>query len=482
MKDPVQLFIDQRGQDLRALLTESGRVLASVIVPGPLDGAGVLQELIAVLEAKVGRKPEQAHLLIADDQVKFSTFCLQRMPLADVEMIVQRSIATATGEKEPIFCLTPLDPQQDKDVFLAEQIPRETITRLIRLFAAVHLRLASVSSALQANLVSFLPHRAGILQAQVIFDINPESVTAIFISPTEILHHETATILENDRETTHSGEADSARTIKRKIFTILNVIHGLYSQYMMTHPQSPVEKVWLCGPGAETAGLVDSLVDAMDLEVAPLDLLAGEIEKSQAFTPLAGLIHAHNQKGYINFISGEIANSSRAASLTRRTLFGGLIVLLLAAVAMTAYLEIQRLEKSLATERSELQTLQAAAAIDQARVVNLHFLKEISNNSPPLYEIFREVAERLPGEIELDGINFLHGGEDATLEFLAVTRHRTPWKNERIFTSLMAALGGVQHLECSHNPDIAMLDVGDEKLIKIKISCRISSPQGGTKR
>lgn len=482
MKDPVQLFIDQRGTILRALLTESGRVLARAIVPGPLDNVSALQDLVAELTSKSGRKPELAHLLIAGEQVKFSTYHLQEMPLADVEKIVQRSLTTATGEKDPIFRLTPLATHQEKEVYLAEQIPRVTVTRLTQLFADAKLRLVSISTTLQANLVSFAPHRDSILQAQAIFDISPESVTAIFISPTEILHQETVAIQENERESDHGDDPDSARAVKRRLFAILNVIHGLYSQHMMANPLSPVEKVWLCGPGAEIVGLEDSLIDAMDLEVAPLDLLAGQIEESRAFTPLAGLIHACQQRGYVNFISGEINKSSVASNRTRKLLLGGVVLLALVAVAITASLQLRKLEKRLAAERAELQVLQTAAAVDQGRAASLRYLQQLNAHVPPLYNIIKEVADGLPVEIQLDAFTLLQGDEAANVEILAVTSHRTPWENERIFTSLMTALGGVQRLACQQNPDIAMLLVGKEKLIKLKVQCQILFPQGEQRR
>ena len=478
MKESVQLFVDQRGQTLRALITEGERVLAAAVLPGPLNSASTLQELVAVLFAKVGRKPDLAHLLIAADQVKLSTYRLQEMPLADGAKIIQRSIMTATGEREPIFRMTRLAPQQDKDVFLAEQIPRATVAHLQQLFAQAHIRLASISTTLQANIAAFAPFRDGILQAHAIFDVSPEAVTATFLSPTEILHHETLAIRDSDRDPEVDDDAGSERVLKRRLFAVLNVIHGLYSQYMLANPLSPVEKVWLCGPGAEIAGLEESLVDAMDIEVASLDLLAGKIEESRSFSPLAGLIGASSQKDYVNFLPAQATKSTQDRRRLLALFAAGLVALLCIAVVGKASYEVFRWERSLARERSEIKRLQAAAAAEQGRVASLRYLKQLGVATPPLSVIFSEIAFRLPREVQLDGINLLQGDEVGTLEVLAVTQHKTPWHNERIFTSLMASLYGVPHLQCSQNPDIAMLRLGKEKLIKLKVSCRLIPPEG----
>jgi len=474
MKDSVKLFIDQRGLDLRALITEGDQILATAVLPGPL-GSGSLQELVAALVASSGRKPEHAHLLISNEQVKFSTYRLQEMPLADIEKIVQRSMTTATSEKEPIFRLTPLAPQQDKDVYLAEQIPREALDRLRQLFTDARLPLTFVSTGLQANLAAFAPQRENIIQAQAIFDISQDAVAAIFISPTDILHQEIQLIPETEQGT---GDADDAgRGLKRRLFAILNVIHGLYSQYMLTNPLAPVEKVWLCGPGAEIAGLDASLVDAMDVEVAAFDLLAGRVEASRSFTPLAGLVGAKNP---VNFISAAPGKSLPLNSKTFMQVAGSLVALLCLVVVGSSFLTVSRLKKQLATTQSELQPLQVAAIADQGRAASLRFLQKLDQTAPPLQAIFKEIADRLPREIQLDGINLRQSDEAGTLEVLAVTRHKTPWENERIFTALMTALDGVDNLECKQNPDIAMLRVGEEKMIKIKVTCQTTSVKGGS--
>ncbi len=477
MKETTHLFIDLRGRDLRALVTEGKRVLAASATPGPLDDERTLQDLIATLVAKAGHKPERAHLVLGNDQVSFNTYRLQEMPLADVEMIIQRSITTATGEREPIFRLTPLSPQQDKEAFLAEQVSRETVAGYRQLFEKAGVRLETISTGLQANLAAFAAHRDDILQAQAIFDISSEAITAIFLSPTELLHYETLAIQEVEREDDSSDAAERSRAIKRRLFAILNVIHGIYSQYMLANPHSAIEKVWLCGPESGIEGLEESLVEAMDVEAAAFDLLAGQLDDSRPYTPLFGLAEARGQAGFVNFIPAETRKPTRAVSRTRALAAGAVVVLLLAAVVVTSQLEIRRMEQRLKSETAELQFLQATAAAERDRAASLRFLKQLDDTTPALYAMLGEVADRLPVEVQLDGINYRQEDDSGVLELLAVTRHETPWKNERIFTALMASLDESPTLECKQDPEIAMLRVGEEKLIKIKVSCRTRTPE-----
>ncbi len=478
MKDQAQLFIDQRGSELRALISEGGEIYAESILPGPLEGGNTLKHLIADLTAKSGRKPLQTHLLIATEQVKLSSYHLQEMPINDVKKIIERGISSTTGEKDPIFRLTPLAPQQDKDVYLAEQIPRGTIIRLLQQFKEAGIKLASISTGLQATLAAFESHRNDILQAQVILDISSEAITATFVSSTELLHLETQAIQDPNREIEESEDVDRTRELKRQLFAILNVIHTLYSQYMRANPLFPVEKVWICGPGSDIEGLEDSLIDAMDIEVARLDLLAEQIPASHAFTPLAGMISAEQQGNIVNFIPVEISDPVRISSKTKAMISGAAVILAIVAIGLFTQFDIWGVKKQLKKEQTELQFLQAQATANKSRINSLLFLKQLKETPPPLYAIFGEIADDLPRGIELDALLFQQEEEVETLEILAVIKHETARKNEQIFTTLMSTLGDSKYLVCNQEPDISIFNVREKKLVKIKVKCQLTPHNG----
>jgi hypothetical protein len=481
MKDQAQLYIDQRGSELRALVSEGGQVLADITLQASLDLEETIKDLVTTLTAKSGRKPLQAHLLIADDQVKLSTYQLQEMPIRDVELIIQRGISSATAEKNPIFRLSSLAPQQDKNVYLAEQIPRATITRILQQFKDAGIKLASISTGLQATLASFAPYRDNILQAQAIFDISSDSISATFLSPTDILHLETQLFQDSAVDKDPDKEADYDREIKRRLFAILNVIHGIYSQYMNAHSLYPVEKVWLCGPGSALAGLDESLTDAMDIEVAQLDLLAGKIDNSRPFTPLAGFISAQQQGEQINFIPTEISNPVRFSSKAKAMAVGGFVVLLLFIVAFATQIDIRSVQKQLKKEQSELQYMQAKATAQRSRANSLRFLDQLKLSTPPLYAIFGEIADNFPREIQLDTLDFKHKDQSGSLEIEAVIPYKTPWENDKIFTSLIDSLDDSRYLICKQDPDISIFQENKKKLIKVKVKCQIGSPDGMNK-
>ncbi len=477
MKDQAKIFIDQRGTGLRALVSEGGRIYAQSTLAGPLESGTALKELTADLAARTGQEPLQAHLLIASEQVKLSTYHLQEMPINDVEKIIARAIASTTAEKDPIFRLTLLAPQQDKNVYLAEQIPRATISHLLQQFKDAGLRLTSISTALQATLSAFMPYRDAIIQAQVIFDISRETVTATFLSSTELLHFETVTIQDSGRELEEEGEADSGRELKRQLFAILNLIHGLYSQYMRMNPLFPVEKVWLCGPGSDLAGLEESLIDAMDIEVVSLDLLAGQISESRPYTPLSGLITALRQNTLVNFIPAEISNPVWISTGAKVMAAGAFIVLLLITAGLVTQFGIWDLKKQLKKSESELQFLQVQAAANQNRLNSLKFLKQLDQPGPAFYTIFGEMADQLPREVQLDSLKFRQGEESGALEIVAVIKHETPWKNEQIFTSLMSTLDNSDYLNCNKEPNLSILQANEKRLIRITVNCQTGSAQ-----
>jgi Tfp pilus assembly protein PilN len=481
MKDQAQLYIDQRGTELRALVFEEGQIFADITLQSTSVNEETIKNLITTLSAKSGRKPAEAHLLIANDLVKTSTYQLQEMPINDVELIIQRGISSTTGEKDPIFRLTSLAPQQEKDVYLAEQISRGVITRLLQQFNDARIPLASISTGLQATLAAFAPYRDNILQAQVIFDISTDSISATFLSPTGVLHLETQTLQTSGPDKDPDDGTDDDREIRRRLFAILNVIHSLYSQYMNVHSLYPVEKVWLCGPGSNLAGLVESLIDAMDIEVAPLDLLDGQIENSRPFTPLAGLISAQQQGTLVNFIPTEISNPVRFSSKAKAMALGGFVILLLFIAALFSQFEIRDLQKQLKKEQAELQFLQAKTMAEKSRANSLRFLDRLKQSAPPLYTIFGEIADNLPREVQLDALDFTQEEESGSLELDAVIPHKTPWENDKIFTSLIASLDNSQYMTCKQDPEISTFKDNEKRLIKVKVRCQIDSSTGKNK-
>lgn len=472
----TNLFIDLRGRCIRALVAKGEQLLCARTFSRTLESPEDLRELLADVAALAGRTPDHAHLIVPGDEVQISLYKLQAMPLEDAAKIVQRGIASATGLKEPNFRLTLLAPHQDKEVYLAEHVSKVTVLRYLRLFADAKVPLKSITTGLQADLAAFSGIRDEILQAQAVFDIDSDSISALFLSPTEVLHYETVAIPEM---TVEGGEeeADGTRSLRRKLFAILNIIHGIYSQYMQANPHYPVEKVWLCGLDGGIEGLAGSLKEAMDVEVVLSDLLDGQTEGSHPFAALAGLARTQKRDAALNFIPDEILRPLRLKPRTLALAGGTLLAVLFLAVGLGFQSRIAGLERMLRSEKVELDQLKAAAAASRGLKDDLLFLKGVQEKRVPFYTIFGEIADRLPDEILLDALSFRQGEKEGILELVAVTPYETRVGKERVFTAFMEVLDTSATLHRYQEPTIAMESLGEKKLIKIKVTCQVT-PSG----
>jgi Tfp pilus assembly protein PilN len=472
----TNLFIDLRGRCIRTLVTKGEQILLARTFSRTLESAEDLRELLAEVAALAGRTPDHAHLIVPGDEVHVSLYKLQAMPLEDAAKIVQRGIASATGLKEPNFRLTLMAPHQDKEVYLAEHVSKVTVLRYLRLFADAKIPLKSITTGLQADLAAFSGIRDEILQAHAVFDIDSDSISALFFSPTEILHYETVAIPEMNEEA-GEDEVDGNRRLRRKLFAILNIIHGIYSQYMQANPHYPVEKVWLCGLDGGIEGLAGSLKEAMDVEVVLSDLLDGQTEGSHPFAALAGLAGSRGRGAALNFIPDEILRPLRLKPRTLALAGGALLAVLFLAVGLGFQSRIAGLEKMVRSEMVELDQLKAAAAASRGLKDDLLFLKGVQEERIPFYTIFGEIADRLPDEILLDALSFRQGETGGVLELVAVTPYNTGHGKERVFSAFMEMLDTSATLHRYQEPTIAMVSLGEKKLIKIKVACQVT-PSG----
>ncbi|ALC15269.1 Tfp pilus assembly protein PilN [Desulfuromonas soudanensis] len=476
----TNLFIDLRGRCIRTLVSKGEQILCARTFSRTLESAGDLKELLAEVAALAGQNPDHAHLIVPGDEVNISLYKLQAMPLEDAAKIVQRGIASATGLKDPNFRLTPMAPHQDKEVYLAEHVSRVTVLRYLRLFADAKIPLKSITTGLQGDLAAFSGIRDEILQAHAVFDIDSDSISALFLSPTEILHYETVAIPEINEEGGEE-EVDGNRRLRRKLFAILNIIHGIYSQYIPAHPHYPVEKVWLCGLDGGIEGLAGSLKDAMDVEVVLSDLLSGQPEGSHPYAALAGLARTQGRGAPLNFIPGEILRPLRLKPRTLALAGGALLALLFLAVGLGFQSRIADLEKMVRSEKVELDQLKSAATASRALKDDLLFLKGVQEKRIPFYTILGELADRLPDKILLDALSFRQGEAEGVLELLAVTPYNTGDGKERVFTAFMEVLDTSATLHRYQEPTLAMENLGEKKLIKIKVACQVT-PSGESTR
>lgn len=473
------LFLDLSGRNPRVLFTERNRLVAVRTIDDQDDGPGALPALLGGLANLSTRRIDRAHLIVPDREVAVSLHKLPEMPPADAVKVIRRRLETPGDNGDPLLRLTALETRQNQQTYLAEQFSRQALASYLESFGQARIRLRTITTPLQALLAALAPLRQGHAQPQALFNIDGDAVTALFFSPTEILHYSRIVIPTEADETTIS--VDSGRGQKRKLFTVLNLLHGSYSQYQLDNPRSNMAKVWLCGAEAGIDGLAQSLADAMDVEVAPLNLLPAPVDNGQAFTPLAGLMRVHGDSKRSNFIPDEAARPAWLQPRRIRLAAGAAFAILAAALIVTTESRIIRLKHALQHAGQTLESLEAAAPGADALARRLDFLKHLEASRPPFYDILRELAEQLPDEVLLDRIRYRQSSSGGTLELVIVTADAPAANNEAVFSAITGTLDRSHFLFDYADPVIAAVDDGESRLIQVSVVCTVP-PSGGIRR
>lgn len=474
------LFLDLSGKQPRALLAEGDRVIAAHTLAGlspPRPEA--VGEVLAQVAGRAGVRIDRAHLIVPDRDVATSTYKLQEMPLADAEKIILRRLGAASGVEEPLFRLTALEMTHHQQSYLAEQLDRQTVTSYLKGFTEARIRLKTITTPLQATLAALAPLRQEMLQPQAVFNIDGEAVTALFLSSAEILHYSRTPIPASEEEAAAPG--DAGRLLKRKLFGILNLLHGIYSQYMLDNPRFHMGKVWLCGAEAGIDGLPQSLADAMDIEVALLSPLPEPAENSQAFAALAGLLHDHDSPERVNFIPDDVFKPMRLQPRLAKLAAGALYATVAVILVVTSEGRVAALKSELRHAGQQLKALEASAPGTEALAKNLDVLKQLDSGRIPFHELLRDLAEHLPDEVLLDGIRYLKGADRGTLELVMVTADSPEGNKEAVFSAITGALDRSPYLAGYADPVIAMIREGETRLIQVTIVCTLP-PAGGDRR
>ncbi len=472
------LFLDLSGSGVRVLVVEGQRTVDVRTLEESGKGADGIKALLAQTFAATGQDIDRAHLILPDADVSITPRKLQKMPLADAKKVLLRQ-DSAPGAAGASLQLTEIAGPQHQLHCLVESVSKETIASYRKAFAEEGVRLDTATSSLQSLLAAFAAVQKEIEHVEVIFNLSDSSVTALFLSGTEILSYERLELPEPERETT--DESDPIRALKRRQFAVLTPLHSLYSHFMIENPELRVDKIWLCGPCFGVEGVAESLSEATDVTVALADHVADFDEGSCAFTALAGLMQVKDDPTRVNFIPAEMLKTFKVRPQVIMTVVSVALLFAIVILVVTMEKRVRRVQGELKKAQLELAALEVASLETKQLASSLSFLNNIEKNRAPFYKIFREIAETLPDELDLKDLLYQHDEEKNTLELIVIAEYGTIEESSDLFTDLTKVLDRSYYLSSYSDPVIKMLMSGDLKLIQISITCALS-PAGGSDR
>lgn len=484
----ADLFIDIRDRYIRAIATESGVVrfqkaypLEAVETKGH-NGQdeqttgydrlleGELADILARIRVDAGISLDQAHLVLPSADVQFSTHVLPRMPQPDALKLLSRKTAAKPDDDNPQINLAPMAVEQNNQTWLAEYVTTDTLKAYKKEFSAARLKLKTVTTALDATLHAVGPIRDSIFNAHAVFEINTHSISAYYISSSCLLYHDT---LELNETVDYKDGLDAERNLKRRMFTILDLLYRINSQYLSANPMTPLQKVWLCGTDTSIPELVSALQDAMDVETSMLAASQTDDQVSEnPFIVLRGVQKAYQNGVLVNFMNPELL---RRFPLRKKS---GMLVYIATALLATFFVitteyHHSRLKKQTADEKKALAALKASQAASVSFAKNLDLLRKLSGDQVMFYPIFRELASNLPDGVFLDSFNFSSKDNLDTIEISASFPQTSDLGTQKTITRLMEAMNQSPYLKHYRNPSVVSSSRDQKKSMTVKFTCEV---------
>lgn len=477
----ADLFLDIRDRLIRAIVSDSGevhfqrsytlkspersnRTQDEQPIDGPALSDGELADIISTIRTDAGISLDQAHLILPSADVQYDTHRLPRLPQQEAHKLLTRKTIEKTGDEALQISLTPMALEQNSQEWLTEYVPTETLRAYKKEFAAARLKLKTVSSTLDSTLHAIAHVRESIFNAHAIFEINSTTIEAYYVSASSLLLHETLQISDDEDSKSNQG---AERAQKKRMFTILNLLYRVNSQYLATHPMTPLQKVWLCGADTAVAELSAALQDAMDVETG---LLA--VEEDGAFVVLKGFLKAYQDNLVVNFMHPDLL---RRFPLRKK--YGMLIyiatALLAAFMIITTEYRQNRLKKQGAEEKKTLAALKLAQGTSASFAKNLDLLRKLSGSQVMFYPIFKELAMNLPDGVYLDSFNYSSKDNHDTLDISATFFHASDLGTQKTLTRIMEVMDQSPYLKHHREPSVIASTKGLKKAMTVKFTCEV---------
>ncbi|MBC8018056.1 MAG: hypothetical protein H7X83_06010 [Verrucomicrobia bacterium] len=484
----AELFLDIRDRHIRAIASEGEIVRFQKAYPlkaaeakvhnvqdrqstahaGLLEGE--LADILSRIRSDAGVSLDHAHLILPSAEVRFTTHVLPRMPQQEALKLLTRKTVAEPGGESPQINLAPMAIEQNNQTWLAEYVTTDTLKAYKKEFSASRLKLKTVTTALDATLHAVASIRESIFNAHAIFEVNTHSIEAYYISASCLLFHET---LETNESSDFIDGLDAERNQKRRMYTILDLLYRINSQYLSSNPMNPLQKAWLCGTDASIPELVTALQDALGVETALLTSGQTDDQVTECrFTVLKGLQKAYHDGLLVNFMHPDLL---RRFPLRKKS---GMLVyiataLLAAFVVTTTEYRHSRLNKRAGDEKKALASQKSSQATSATYAKNLDLLRKLSGSQVMFYPIFRELAMNLPDGVYLDSFSYSSKDSRDTIDISATFKQSGDLGTQKTLTRLMEVMDRSPYLNNHREPSVISTTKELKKAMTVKFTCEV---------
>jgi hypothetical protein len=473
------LNIDFRDGALKILAVRNGSTIhAGLIRNFPPDADPSAVGMFSAELVKAGLKKVRGNIILPSNIVHYKIFQIPLLNTVDTLKVIQRELALDMPGKPFVFGTREIHRSRNAgpgiQEVLTEFVLQEDALRFLAIADAAGVKNGIMTSGLEGNLRLFKRMRPESEEYEAIIDIGQTFIEIALISGGRLMNYTKLilSISEDDRrsgETGASVQTDKIRTYKI-IDTLYNSIIASRSDASETRPSH----LWLCGLGAFTEGLTDSVADGLGIRTS---LLTPDIPgvDTCAFTALSGISDLSRRDEYVDLFPEDVYHAK--GSNMKTVAVWALLVFYVLALAW-GYRALSNTESTLEQVLKEAETslLQQSDTVGRSDtdVTARRISAKLLSNNPTLYPLFRDLAQLVPDGVILNNLALVRRGTATSADISATIRFNDENFKNSVLSTFLRSLNSSAVLKQSAPPLITTSrSSGEEKEIAVKVSYEV---------
>jgi hypothetical protein len=472
------LNIDFRDGCLRIILTKDSSVKYSKLIKDfSITDERSAKEILVSAIKEYGGKKGRVNIILPCEIVRHRTFQIPLMDIEDAKKVARREISKEFKEQKFVSGIRKLHKKVEsgKQEILTEYVLAADVLKYLNLLKSCGIAPKIITSSLEGNVQLFNKFRPETDGNETVFDIGMNLIEFAVFNNGQLKDYGRLSMPRVYDKKPESINIPSEQTDKIKIFGILDV---LYKFIMASGKDSPEEKpsrIWLCGFGSTTEGLVSSISEGLGINASLLITPDMSIEDASAFSALTGVSSISRAEQFINLIPEDILYKRKI--FAQRTLLAASLSLYIILLA-GGYAVLNHMENDMKTLYEKVKSVQALtpAAGETADIYSSgqKTLAKIASNNPALYTVFGDIANLTPAGISLNDIQIEKAEGVTNLKLDATIKYNDENFKNAVLSKFLQSLDSSFRLKRVSNPEIAVSKpVDGQKYILVKTTYEI---------
>lgn len=399
------LNIDFRGESLRVLTAKDGALRHVLISRNfSLSDPKKAEQQLSTAIKEAGGKKGKVHVILPHVILKFGRFQIPAMDISDAEKVIRREIAKELGTQDFVLGIRRIIRNlPDKQDILAEYALKSDIQPYLRLLKECGLKPALLTTSLEGIISAFKKIRPETEGNEAVLEIGHSFIEIVVFNDGRLINYKKVKMPASDDAKFSGKDMDPAQIFKIRMYSIVDALYNFITEMGSSTAEGKISRLWISGLGSTEKGTADVLSESLGISSMILNSFDTDVDHASMYTAISGLAMYTSADQIVNLIpSVERDKGKQIASRTVLVAALTCYVLLISG----GYIVLNRIEKDLMLiQEKTAAEIKASRSSGRPDTDQQDALRRIKSNNRNLYPLFRDIANLIPQDISLTGID-----------------------------------------------------------------------------